>query len=106
MPEFKPVNSEDRFLYELMPILIGIGPNGDILSYGSCFIASPHMAITAKHVVEELLKQEIALGNPCKYEYWVVQIIWNGNQHSYVVWAIDTIATSPHSDIQLFGSGG
>ncbi len=103
MPEFKPVSSDDRLLYELMPILIGIGPNEDLLCYGSCFIASPHMAITAKHVIDELLKQDpaITLGNPCNYEYWVVQIVWNGNQHRYVVWTIDSIATSPHSDIAI-----
>ena len=55
MSEFKPVNSEDRLIYELMPILIGISPNEDLICYGSCFVAWPHMAITAKHVVEELL---------------------------------------------------
>ena len=70
MTEFRPVNPTDRIIYELMPLLIGIGPNEDLLCYGSCFIAWPHMAITAKHVVEELLKHDpgIALGKPCKYE--------------------------------------
>jgi hypothetical protein len=103
MAEFKPVNSEDRLIYELMPILIGIGPNEDLICYGSCFVAWPHMAITAKHVVEELLKQDpaIALDKPSKYEYWIVQVMWDKDQHSYIVWTIDTIATSPHSDIAV-----
>jgi hypothetical protein len=103
MSEFKPVNSEDRLIYELMPTLIGISPNEDLICYGSCFVAWPHMAITAKHVVEELLRQDpaIALGKPSKYEYWIVQVIWDRDQHSYVVWTIDTIATSPHSDIAI-----
>ena len=67
--EFKPVNSEDSLIYELMPIFMGIGPNEDLICYGSCFVAWPHMAITAKHVVEELLKQDpaIALGKPSRY---------------------------------------
>ena len=73
MPEFRPVNPDDRLLYELMPILIGIGPNEDLLCYGSCFIAWSHMAITAKHVVEELLRNDrgIVSGAPGKYEYWM-----------------------------------
>jgi Trypsin-like peptidase domain len=103
MPEFKPVSPDDRLLYELMPILIGIGPHEDLFCYGSCFIASPHMAITAKHVVEELLKNDpgIVVGAPCKYEYWITQVKWDGDEHDYVVWTIDSIATSPHSDIAI-----
>ncbi len=103
MPEFRPVNPDDKLLYELMPILIGIGPNGDLLCYGSCFIAWRHMAITAKHVIEELLKNDpgIMVGAPCKYEYWVCQVKWDENEHDYVVWTIDSIATSPHSDIAI-----
>lgn len=103
MPEFRPVNPEDRLIYELMPILIGIGPQGDLLCYGSCFIAWPHMAITAKHVIDELLKQDpgIVAGKPCKYEYWIAQVKWNGDEHDYVIWTIGSIATSPHSDIAI-----
>ena len=103
MPEFRSVNPDDKLLYELMPILIGIGPDGDLLCYGSCFIAWPHMAITAKHVVEELLRNDpgIMVGAPCKYEYWVSQVKWDSNEHDYVVWTIDSIVTSPHSDIAI-----
>ncbi|MFZ5555325.1 MAG: S1 family peptidase [Pseudomonadota bacterium] len=86
-----------------MPILIGIGPNEDLLCYGSCFIAWSHMAITAKHVVEELLRNDrgIVSGAPGKYEYWITQVKWDGDDHDYVVWTIDSIATSPHSDIAI-----
>lgn len=103
MAEFGPVNPTDRLIYELMPLLIGIGPHEDLLCYGSCFIAWPHMAITAKHVIEELLKHDpgIVAGKPCKYEYWVTQVKWDGDEHNYVVWTIDSIATSPHSDIAI-----
>ena len=103
MSEFTSVHPENKLIYELMPILIGIGPNENLLCYGSCFIASPHMAITAKHVAEELLKGDpgIVLGMPCKFEYWIVQITWDRDKHSYIVWTIDTIATSPHSDIAI-----
>jgi len=61
------------------------------------------MAITAKHVIEELLKHDpgIVAGKPCKYEYWVTQVKWDGDEHNYVVWTIDSIATSPHSDIAI-----
>ena len=102
MPEFLPANPDDRLLYELMPILIGIGSNEDLLCYGSCFIAWPHMAITAKHVIDELLRQDpgIVSGAP-RYEYWITQVKWNGDDHNYVVWTIDSIATSPHSDIAI-----
>lgn len=101
--DFRPISPNDRLIYELMPILIGIGPDEDLLCYGSCFIALPHMAITAKHVVEELLKQDpgIAAGREAKYEYWVVQVKWESNEHSYVVWTIDSIALSAHSDIAI-----
>lgn len=103
MPTFRPVNPDDRLIYELMPILIGIGPNADLLCYGSCFIAWPHMAITGKHVIEELLRNDpgIALGKPCKFEYWIIQIKWVGDEHSYVVWTVDSIGTSPHTDIAI-----
>lgn len=103
MSEFRTVNSDDRLLYELMPVLIGIGPNEDLLYYGSCFIVWPHIAITAKHVVEELLRNDpgIVSGAPSKYEYWITQVKWGGDDHDYVVWTIDSIATSPHSDIAI-----
>lgn len=103
MTEFKPANRDDRYLYELMPILIGIGPAGKLLCYGSCFIAWPHMAVTAKHVVEELVRQDpaIARGAIAKFEYWVIQVVWFGDEHDYVVWNIDSIGTSPHSDIAI-----
>jgi hypothetical protein len=83
VPQFRPVNPQDRLLYELMPILIGIGPNRDLLCYGSCFIAWRHMAITAKQVIEQLLRHDpgIAAGKECKYEYWIVQVMWNGDEH-------------------------
>jgi len=103
MADFRPVNRSDRLLYELMPVLVGIGLDGDLRCYGSCFIAWRHMAITAKHVFEELLRNDpgLASGEQCKYEYWVVQVIWDGNDHDYVVWTIDSAATSPHSDIAI-----
>jgi hypothetical protein len=103
MPEFRPANPDDRLLYELMPILIGIGPDEDLLYYGSCFIAWPHMAITARHVIDELLRHDpgIMSGAPCRYEYWVTQVKWEGNDHDYVVWTIDSIATSPPFDIAI-----
>jgi len=103
MPDFRSVNPEDRLIYELMPVLIGIGPDEDLHCYGSCFIAWPHMAITAKHVVEQLLKQDpgIASRRQAKYEYWLAQVIWEGNEHNYVVWTIDSIGLSAHSDIAI-----
>jgi Trypsin-like peptidase domain len=103
MSDFAPVNPADRLIYELMPILIGIGPDENLVCYGSCFIASPHMAVTAKHVVEALLKQDpaVARGEAAHFEYWVVQVAWKNDQHRYIVWTIDTVATSPHSDIAI-----
>lgn len=103
MHEFKPVSKDDRYIYELMPLLIGIGPDENLLCYGSCFIAYPHMAVTAKHVIEELFRQDpnIVAGKPSKFEYWVAQVVWNNDEPDYVVWTIDSIATSPHSDIAV-----
>ena len=103
MPEFRPINPEDRVLYEMMPILIGIGPHGDLLCYGSCFIASRHMAITAKHVIDELLKHDpgIRVDKPGKYEYWILQVRWEEDDYDYLLWAIDSIGVSPHSDIAI-----
>lgn len=101
MPDFKPVNSDDKIFDELVPVLIGIGPKKNLLCYGTCFIASPFMAVTAKHVVEELLNQdpEIALTGTANFEYWIVQVVWRGTEFDYVVWAIQVICTAPHSDI-------
>lgn len=103
MPDFQAINANDRLLFELMPILIGIGPHEDLHCYGSCFIAWPHMTITAKHVIEELLKSDPAIlgGKQCKLEYWVVQVTWDRDEHNYVVWTIDSVALSPHSDIGI-----
>jgi hypothetical protein len=103
MAEFRTVNPADRLLYELMPILISIGPHGELQCYGSCFIAWPHMAITAKHVVDELFRTDAGLlrGKPPAYEYWVVQVQWHQDKHDYVVWTIDSIGMSPHSDIAV-----
>jgi hypothetical protein len=86
-----------------MPILISIGPRGELQCYGSCFIVWGHMAITAKHVVDELFRTDPGLlrGKPPAYEYWVVQVQWHQDKHDYVVWTIDSIGTSPHSDIAV-----
>jgi hypothetical protein len=103
MAEFRPIDPADRLLYELMPILIGVGRYGELRCYGSCFIAWGHMAITAKHVIEDLFRTDpnILRGKPSEYEYWVVQVKWHQNGHEYVVWTIDSIGTSPHSDIAI-----
>jgi hypothetical protein len=103
MNEFRPVNPEDRLIYELMPILVGIGPRGELRAYGSCFIAWPHMAITARHVIDELLRQDPQAaqdGQPA-FEYWVIQVSWRGDEHHYVVWTIDSLGLSAHSDLAI-----
>src|ERR1700742_3973974 len=103
MAEFVPVSSKDKLIYELMPILIGIGPDERLLCYGSCFIASPFMAVTARHVVEELFKQDPSPvhGHQTEYEYWVVQVTWENGQHRHIIWTIDSVSTSLHSDIAI-----
>ncbi len=102
-PEFRPMNPNDKHIYELMPILIGIGPHKDLLFYGSCFIAWPGMAITAKHNIEEIFKcdPDFARNKPSKANYWLVQVKWDGDDHSYVVWTIDSVGLSAHSDIAI-----
>lgn len=103
MPDFQPANPKDRLLYELMPILIGIGPDEDLHFYGTCFITWPHMAVTAKHVVEELIKRDpgIAEGKQCRMEYWVMQVVWKDENHEYIVWKIDSVSLSAHTDIAV-----
>ena len=102
MPEFSPVNPDDIYVKELMPILIGIGPNGDLHCYGSCFIAWPHMAVTARHVIDELFKRDPGLiSGEAIFEYWVVQVVVDAGEHLSVVWTIDSIGVSAHSDIAL-----
>ena len=103
MSDFKPTKSDDRYFSELLPVLIGIGPNGELLAYGTCFIAMPHLAVTAKHVFEEILAKDpgLAIGG-AKFEYWIVQVVWDEiTGHDYVVWTIDSAAYSPHSDIAV-----
>ena len=103
MPNFESIAPKDRLLYEVMPMLVGIGPDGMLLCFGTCFVALSHMAVTAKHVAEELLSKDpnIARGLPNKFEYWIIQILWDGDEHKYVVWTIDEIALCSHSDIAI-----
>lgn len=96
-------NKDDKLIHELMPILIGIGPDGDLHCYGSCFIVQPHLAITASHVLKEFLKRDPAIieGRPPAFEYWIVQVIWEGDKHNLVVWTIDSVGTCGFSDIGI-----
>lgn len=95
-------NKDDKLIHELMPILIGIGPDEDLHCYGSCFIVQPHLAITASHVLEELVKRDAAItaGRPA-FEYWIIQVMQDGDKHDYVVWTIDSVGTCGFSDVGI-----
>lgn len=62
-----------------------------------------HMALTAKHVVEEVLERNpgIGQGKSARLECWIVQARWTGDDHTYVVWTIDSLALSAHPDIAI-----
>lgn len=61
------------------------------------------MAITAKHVIADLLSRDpgVVKGKPPSYEYRIIQVMWKNGDHNYVVWTIDSIGTSPHADIGI-----
>lgn len=103
MNEFSSINPDDKHIDEMMPLLIGIGSEKDLHAYGTCFIISQNMAMTAKHVLQELLNKDknLAKGQPSRFEYWIVQVQWNNDEHNYVVWHLDSFSLSPHSDLAV-----
>lgn len=103
LSQVRPSNPEDRYLQELVPILVGLGPNGDVHIYGSCFVLWPNLLLTAKHVAEQLLRPYGVNRNGVArhMEIWAVQVMWERGEHHYVVWNVVECSMSPLSDLAI-----
>lgn len=103
MTDFRPVNPEDRYFSELVVRLIAIDQNAGLHYFGTAFIFQPYLVLTAKHVVEEFLKLDPSVYNDKKVSFnlWAIQVVWEGSEHNYVVWEVNFISLSPHSDLAV-----
>lgn len=103
MPDFKSFASEEKLIDELMPLIFSIGKDQIPIFYGSCFVASPYMIVTAKHVLMEMADNDPGLlqGTP-SFKYYIAQISRaDVERPSLILWTIDAIGLSGHSDIAL-----
>lgn len=103
MANFRPVPADDHLFSELVVRLIAIDKGGALYSFGTAFIFQPYLALTAKHVIEEFFKLDprIYRGEAVDFNFWAVQIIWEGPEHSYVIWEVRGISFSGHSDLAV-----
>lgn len=103
MIKFKPVKKDDYLFTELMPRLIAIDNKGGLHSFGSCFIFQPYLAVTARHVIEEFFKLDdlIYKGEKVSFNFWAVQTAWEGKEHNYIVWEVQYISLSVHTDLAI-----
>jgi Trypsin-like peptidase domain len=103
MPDLRPVLPSDHLFSELVVRLIAIDKSGDLHSFGTAFIFQPYLALTAKHVIEEFLKLDPSVykGEGVSFNFWAIQIAWEGLEHNYVVWEVSFISLSGHSDLAI-----
>lgn len=103
MADLRPVPADDHLFSELVVRLIAIDKGGALYSFGTAFIFQPYLALTAKHVIEEFFKLNpgIYRGEAVSFNFWAVQVTWEGSEHSYVVWEVKGISFSGHSDLAV-----
>ena len=103
MAEFRPVPKSDHLFSELVVRLIAIGPDGKLFVFGTAFIIQPWLALTAKHVVQEYLKLDpgIYQGKEVNFNFWAIQVVWDGTEHNYIVWEVNHVSLSGHSDLAI-----
>lgn len=103
MADFRPVRPDDRYFSELVVRLIAIDQNGCLYSFGTAFIFQPYLALTAKHVIEEFFKLDprIYRGEKVSFNFWAIQVFWEGSEHNYVVWEVKFVSLSGHSDLAV-----
>lgn len=103
MVDFRPVPSNDNFFSEIVVRLIAIDQNGKIYSFGTAFVFQPYLVLTAKHVIEEFFKLDprIYQGKEVSFNFWAVQVTWEGSEHNYVVWEVKSVSLSSHSDLAV-----
>ena len=103
MPDLRPVPPSDHLFSELVVRLIAIDKAGGLHSFGTAFIFQPYLVLTAKHVIEEFLKLDHAIykGEEVSFNFWAIQIAWEGQEHNYVVWEVSFISLSAHSDLAI-----
>jgi hypothetical protein len=103
VPDLRPVPPSDHLFSELVVRLIAIDKTGGLHSFGTGFIFQPYLVLTAKHVIEEFLKLDPAIykGKEVSFNFWAVQIAWEGQEHNYTVWEVSFISLSAHSDLAI-----
>jgi hypothetical protein len=101
--DFRPVRPDDHFFSELVVRLIAIDQGGHIYSFGTAFIFQPYLVLTAKHVIEEFFKLDpgIYQGKEVSFNFWAIQVVWDGSEHNYVVWEVKFVSLSSHSDLAV-----
>ena len=103
MAGIRPISADDHLFSELVVRLIAIDKEGALYSFGTAFIFQPYLALTAKHVIEEFFKLDpcIYRDEAVSFNFWAVQVTWEGAEHSYVVWDIRGVSFSGHSDLAM-----
>lgn len=103
MADFRPVRPDDHHFSELVVRLIAIDQNGCIHSFGTAFIFLPYLALTAKHVIEEFFKLDPCIYRDKKvsFDFWAIQVAWEGSEHKYVVWEVKFVSLSGYSDLAV-----
>lgn len=103
MPDLRPVPPSDHLFSELVVRLVAIDNAGGLHSFGTAFIFQPHLALTAKHVIDEFAELDPSLykGETVSFNFWAIQIAWEGEEHKYIVWEVSFISLSGHSDLAI-----
>lgn len=105
--EFGLVNDTNEFVPEYMPAFIridrgeGVDDIERVTWLGTVFVVGVQMLFTAKHVAEQLLRDDPALshGAPSRMQYAIIQVL-KGLKQS-VLWHIHSIGMIDNCDIAL-----
>lgn len=99
----KPIKPTEPLFSELVVRLIAIDKGGKLFSFGTAFVFGPFLAITAKHVIEEFFKLDTKIfrNEPVDFNFWAIQIAWEGSEHKYIVWEVRYVSLSGHSDLAI-----
>jgi hypothetical protein len=103
MADFRTIHHDNQYFSELIVRLIAIDQNGQLHSFGTAFIFQPYLILTAKHVIEEFFKLDTSVyqNEPVSFNFWAIQVVKEGSEHNYIVWEIEGVSLSAHSDLAV-----
>ncbi len=107
MAMISKVSESNTFVPEYMPVLVRINrtpglPDKERVQWiGTVFVVGIQMLFTAKHVAQQLLKDDPALaqGKPSQYQYAIIQVRKTSNE--LFIWNIHTIGMIDNCDIAV-----